>query len=50
MRKRSGAKFELWEIQLEVVSIMKYFHLKQPFEICEIGSFQEDHKVTQRHS
>ena len=49
MRKRNGPKFELWEIQLEVVSIMKYFRLKKPFEICEIGSFQEDHKVTQYH-
>ena len=40
MRKRSGPKIEL-------VCMIKFVHLKEPFEIYQIGSFQEDHKVHQ---
>ena len=32
-----------WE--WELVSQIKFVHLKQSFEICQIGSFQEDHEV-----
>ena len=49
MRKEVVQKLKLGELRLELVSMMKLFHLKQPREIYQIGSFQEDHKVPQRY-
>ena len=48
--KEAVPKLNLGELQLELVSMMKFVHLKQPFEIFQKGSFQKDHKVPQRHS